>query len=208
MEHDDLILEAMNYRRHVGADLGSIRDYLTFREAAPRTGQDDEAALTRMAATGQIMRVGQQWFLTPEAHRRARGAALVPTWKEEDAWILLALWCLRQNAASKLEHIIAAADFINHAIPTIEEMHGALNRLAAAHLITKRRDGFTMTSRAHDLFGKLPPACNKRILGQLDCLRRMMDCPCCGVPLKAVRWRISLDTRTYQNAVDTYLKST
>ncbi|MBV9468620.1 MAG: hypothetical protein JOZ57_05195, partial [Abitibacteriaceae bacterium] len=92
MEHDDLVLEALNYRRHVGADLDSIRAYLTFREPEKRTAKDDKAALERLVAAGQLMPVGQQWFLTPAAHRRARGAAIAPTWQEEDAWILLALW--------------------------------------------------------------------------------------------------------------------
>jgi hypothetical protein len=39
---------------------------------------------------------------------------------------------------------------------------------------------------------------------QLDRLRRLLDCPCCGVALEAVRWRYALDAKTYAEAVGSY----
>ena len=48
-----------------------------------------------------------------------------------DAWVLLASIYTGREKPASLEEVIAAADFINHAIVTFEEMEGALARLTA-----------------------------------------------------------------------------
>ncbi|MCI0647281.1 MAG: hypothetical protein L0332_21745 [Chloroflexi bacterium] len=204
MTHDDLVFEAVCYRRYVGADLRSIRAYISVRGDKRQPSKEDRAALDRLEVAGQLVRVGRNWFLSPNATKQARGPALAPEWKAEDAWMLLALLYNRENPSGRLENIIAMADFINHAIPTLEEMHGALNRLAAGGLITRRRDSFTVSEKAVELFSKVEATCKKRVLDQLDGLRRIMACPWCGVRLKSVRWRIHLDEATMEKACLTY----
>jgi hypothetical protein len=57
---------------------------------------------------------------------------IAPEFESSDAWILLAISFAGGDGAARLPEIIAAADYINHAIPTAGELDGALNRLPAA----------------------------------------------------------------------------
>lgn len=205
MTHDDLVFEALAYRRNVGTSLSDLRKYLQFRELTSHTAEDDLEALRRFEDAGKLVEVSEKWFLTPDGYKQAKGRALKPEWQWEDAWTLLALlYSSREKDLCKLEHIIAAADHINHAIPMLEELHGALNRLASGRLIRTRRGGFVVTERALELLSKVNASVRRRVLDQLDGLRRIMDCPCCGVNLKSVRWRISLDEDMLVQAEEAY----
>jgi hypothetical protein len=207
MTLEQLILEALAYRRHVGASLGDIRSYVGIREDTRHAASDDLAVLRRLEEAGSLVKVGKNWFLTPKGYKGASGSALEARWRGEDAWILLALIYNREKAGSRLADIIGTADAINHAIPSREELHGALNRLLAGRLIESKRDRFTITDRAVELFSKVEASCKESMQDQLDGLARIMDCPCCGVKLKGVRWQIDLDEPTFKGAVEPYSKS-
>ncbi|HNT74045.1 MAG TPA: hypothetical protein PKH77_03380 [Anaerolineae bacterium] len=58
-----------------------------------------------------------------------------------DAWILLAILYSRCEKGADLRAIIGAADYINHAILTYEELRDGLVRLRAAGYI-REQDGF------------------------------------------------------------------
>lgn len=204
MTLEQLILEALAYRRHVGASLGDIRSYVGIREETKHAASEDLAVLRRLEEAGSLVKVGKNWFLTPKGYKRASGSALEARWRGEDAWILLALLYSREKAGSRLADIIGTADAVNHAIPSREELHGALNRLLAGRLIESKRDRFTVTDRAAELFSKVEASCKKSMQDQLDGLARIMDCPCCGVKLKGVRWQIDLDEPTFKQAVEAY----
>ena len=204
IRHDDIVLAALIYRRNVGATLDLIRTFASIREAKKQTAKDDKAALARLAKRGIAVQVGNSWFLTPEAYRLAKGTALSPRLKDEDAWILLSLLYRDAKKPSRLEDIIASADSINHAIPGLEETHGALNRLDSAGLIKPRNNGFIVTKKALDLYTKMKASCTKNVLAQLDGLQRIINCPCCGPELKAVRWRIVIRASEYHSAVESY----
>jgi hypothetical protein len=78
-----------------------------------------------------------------------------------DAWILAAVdWA----ADADLAKVIAAADAINHAIPTIEEMEHAIQFLGAAGLVHHSDTSLTLTdegrricrrAEAQDIFSTL-----------------------------------------------------
>lgn len=42
------------------------------------------------------------------------------------------------------------------------------------------------------------------MLDQHEGLERLMNCPCCGVRLKTVRWRVRLDRAIYDRAIKQY----
>ena len=90
------------------------------------------------------------------------------------------------------------------AILTHAELHGGINRLMAGRLLKTRRGKLMVTERAAALFEKVESSGRKAVLLQLNRLRRLIDCPCCGVRLKDVRWRFSLDETTYTAAVKAY----
>ena len=204
--HDDLVLEAVSYFRHVGADLESIGPYVMVRAEVPHKSSDDLKSLKRLEEAGKVQRVGKRWFLTPGTYRQAKGSAFAPEFQFEDAWILLVLLYRRESGPSNLVDIIALADGINHAIPTIDELHGALNRLAAARLIQVRRGTFQVTDRALELYSKVEQCCPQRVFDQLEGLEKVLACPCCGPRLKRVRWHIMLTQELLDKAYSAYRK--
>ncbi|MCU0977908.1 MAG: hypothetical protein MUF25_01940 [Pirellulaceae bacterium] len=204
MNHDELVFEALCYRRHTGATLADIRGYLQFREEGKHTQQDDRQVLSQLETAGTLVRVGKKWFFTRDGYKRAKGRALEPEWQPEDPWILLAALYNRDEDAIPLRKIVAAADAINHAIPTLEETHGALNRLAAGRLLKAKRETFSVTPKAVELFEKVQSSCGRAMLDHLDGLRSILDCPCCGVRLKKVHWNIVLGSATINAAVEAY----
>jgi hypothetical protein len=199
MNHDELVFDALCYRRNVGADLDSIRGYLLIREEEKHSSKQDLEALARLAESGRIFQVDDLWFLSPEAYKNAKGSALAPEWKKEDTWILIAILYASKKGACKLEDVIAMADGIMKSVPTLGELYGALNRLAAGRLIKYQRNTYSGTESALALFTKVEASCKKDLYAQLDGLWWIINCPCCGIPLKAVRWNLNIDQSTYDN---------
>lgn len=200
--HDDLIFEALVYHRNVGASLSELHEHLEWRQSAPQTKEDYLSALRRLEAAERILQVGGKWFLTPDSYKQAKGKALEPEWQWEDSWILLALLISSpERKLCKLEDIIHAADYINRALPSLGELHGALNRLSAGRLLRTRKGRYSATERAYALLEKVDASGSTVLWGMLGRLRRIMECPCCGVTLKSVRWRINLDEDMYAKAL-------
>ena len=75
------------------------------------------------------------------------------TFSWADAWIFAALSVTRHPAA--LADLIGAADGINHAIPTPDEINGALNRLHAAGLVSRSGEQLAPTQIASELFERI-----------------------------------------------------
>jgi hypothetical protein len=202
--YDHLVLEAVRYRRYVGADPEDLRAYLEHR--APRhSGDEDRAALERLEKQGLVVKIGERWFLPPALEAQASGPAFPPTWQSEDSWILLALlYNARRGGASTLASLLPTADVIDQAIPTLAQLHGALNRLASAGLVRALGATYEVTDRARDLLVKAEQACSRGMVKQRDCLRRLLQCPCCGVELESVSWRITLTPADWDAAYARY----
>ena len=63
------------------------------------------------------------------------------------------------------------------------------------------------TGKAQDLFAKVKASCRKAVRSQLQGLERILECPCCGIPLKKVRWKIFIDDTMMKDAHSHYVKS-
>lgn len=205
---DQLIFEAMAYHRNLGSTLKSIRTQVRFPKSQKVGVKSYRMALAQLAQSGQIKQVGESWFLTPAGLKKARGWSIRPGWLPEDAWILLAMLLSCGEEGCHLEQIIGAADYIDHGIPTLEQMHGALNRLASGKLIKKRQGRFWLTERTLELEAKVKVACKRSVHSQRHGLAALMDCPCCGVELKAVRWSIELTQADMDKAHKSYMRRT
>lgn len=204
MTNEEAGFEVLAYRRNVGATLDKV-----WRNIAYRTGDEHPKArameiLRRLESDGELTSVGDRWFLTPAGRKRARGSAIEATWADADAWILLAAVYTCRLESKDLDELLGAADYINHAIPTQEELHGALNRLISGRLLKTRRSQILVTDRAVALYEKAETAGGRRVHCQLDCLGRLLVCPCCGVRLRSVSWRYPLDARTYAEVLAAY----
>ena len=58
-----------------------------------------------------------------------------PQYQWSDAWILLAIIYAGKEEAATLSEVVGAADYIQHAIVTFQELEGALARLTKNQLI-------------------------------------------------------------------------
>jgi hypothetical protein len=68
-----------------------------------------------------------------------------------DAWLLLAIGCRLSLEWISLAELIATADGIQHAVPTFEEVDGALARLAERGLVKLGRNQVGLTPSGLDL---------------------------------------------------------
>jgi hypothetical protein len=75
-----------------------------------------------------------------------------------DAWIFISL--NPGGAATALDDLLATADWINHAIPSLAEIEGAVNRLAQAGLVRAEAEKLYLTESGVALYclhsGKRP----------------------------------------------------
>lgn len=73
--------------------------------------------------------------------------------EHSDSWIFL---CIpRQEPGINREEILAAADHINHAVPTNEELEGALKRGIETGLIASKKEKYFYTEKYRNLIKKI-----------------------------------------------------
>lgn len=64
-----------------------------------------------------------------------------------DAWLLQSIVLASGNGPATLAQVIAAADAVNHALPTADEVHGGLVRLTAGGFVAETNACFIITDR-------------------------------------------------------------
>ena len=69
------------------------------------------------------------------------------TYLWSDAWLLQAVALASQANAATLDEVLGAADAVNHAMPTCDELHGALVRLTAGGVVEEVEERFRLTGR-------------------------------------------------------------
>ncbi|QDV50974.1 hypothetical protein [Gimesia fumaroli] len=67
-------------------------------------------------------------------------------WTWTDGWILMSVYAANQKTDGALSDIIGAADALNHAIPTEQELSTALTKLAQHGVITCNENQIRLTS--------------------------------------------------------------
>lgn len=195
--HRNLVLDALGHFRNRGADRDQIRGHVSYR--APGTsGNDDQAALDGLVEDSEVLHIGHRYYLAPAAYKRARGSAPSGEWAYSDAWIFLAVLMCTDDCS--VADLLPVCDYINHALPAEEEVHGALNRLVAAKLIKVRKAGITATDAALALHDKAKAEAGNSVRALPDALRRLLACPHCGVTLGKVRWKRYTDPADFAAA--------
>ena len=105
--------------------------------------------------------------------------------QSSDHWIFLSIALQAKVDGASLRDVIAAADYINHAIPTIEEIEGAVNRLTAARLIWIRNNRFGLTDSGKVLVRSVARR-KRHILDQWKLVQQHLassDLSCADVPM-------------------------
>ena len=63
-------------------------------------------------------------------------------WEFADGWILMSIFLASRSSSAKLESILAAADAMNHAIPTQNEISQSLSKLLAVGAVHMTENEF------------------------------------------------------------------
>ena len=117
MTNEEAVFEVLSYRRNVGTTLDEAWRGVAYRTKDKQAKKRTLEILRKLEGDGELTSVDERWFFTPAAYKRARGRKLDAEWLDSDAWILLAALYGCGQEAKDLSVLIAAADFINHAIP-------------------------------------------------------------------------------------------
>jgi len=186
----DSVADAIRYYRYRGASLQSIDSYAKTRANAPDYATLRAAAMGDLEREGHIEKRGKLWYLQPSAFKEARGNSYAPEFEEMDFCVLLAIVGVGDDC--ELSNLIGTFDFIVRTLPAYDEIYGGLNRLHAAKLIVQKRGRFSPSEKAKALFATAKSNAKRSMYDQLEALKRLVLCPCCGVPLKRVSWRIQI----------------
>jgi hypothetical protein len=135
-----------------------------------------------------------------------------PQLRWSDAWILAAIYQCSKEKPADLVEILAAADFINHAVLNVEELQSGLFRLEKAGLIVEAKTPLTFQCTPEALAKiksllrepKTPLQLWKELESSLGVVRWM---PGEAIPHPANAHHYpGLTALIYQEAVDKYLK--
>lgn len=137
-----------------------------------------------------------------ESASRPNKGAPIP-FRRSDPWILLAVAMAGFRGRCGLRQLIAAADYINHVVPTRAEIEDAANRLARAGLLSFSPEGFSLTPKARCLLIGLESK-SQLLLKQLKMLEEELP-NVKRQPRGPTRWR--LEPARYRQALAEYLRS-
>jgi hypothetical protein len=90
-----------------------------------------------------------------------------------DAWMFLAIAISpREPDPVKLSDLVAAADGINHALVTEDELRGGLNRLIHAGLVSEHESAFDLTDAGGTMFARVR---SRSLRTEFDRLEKELD---------------------------------
>ena len=95
---------------------------------------------------------------------------------DSDAWILLAIIYASREEPAALDGVIAAADYINHAIVVFEEMEGALARLSTGGYIAHAEDKLSPTEKSLEFYRSVTKP-RRPMLTEWEDLREFLGAP-------------------------------
>ncbi len=116
-----------------------------------------------------------------------------------DAWVL---WSIATSAgpSTTLRQLIAAADYINHAVPTYDELAGALRRLEASGCVERGGRGYRATPLVRE-FSERPQRANG--LDEVNALWAFLETL---TEPNAIDVESTLSPDAYRRAVKDYLR--
>jgi hypothetical protein len=192
-ELDERLLSSIKEYRYVGISTDLLKDHFGLKkEYEPYTTLEEfKRSLQHLQDSDNIIQIGTRWLLHPDLFRVTKGHAIAPEFQWFDVLILYII-CHSRTAPATLEAIAINVEFIERAPLTLDDMHGALNRLFAAHLIKKRKQKYSPSDKAIEMLKKAKADSGSDLRDQAKSLQLIINCPCCGVKLKRVTWRINV----------------
>lgn len=192
-ELDESVLSSVKTYRYIGMTTDKIKEYFGLKKGydPTTTWKALKSSLQRLKDSDQIVQIGTRWLLHPDLFRVTKGHAIAPEFQWTD---VLILFCISHNGSElvTLKFIAIGVELVNRSPLTLDDMHGALNRLSAARLIKKRKQKYFPSKKATDLLEKARKASGAALFDQAKALQLILACPCCGAKLKRVTWKISV----------------
>ncbi len=193
METDDfrsVVAEALTYYRFRGASLSSIGTFTRCRTDSKQFKTERDLALAELQNEGYAEKRGTLWYLQSSAFKSARGDAYAPVFEEMDFQIAFVIISSGENC--DLTDLVGKLNFVVRTFLSFDELYGGLNRLVSSRLITHKRGLFSPTEKATGLLAAAKSKARGSMYDQLNALKRLILCPCCGTELKRVDWRVPL----------------
>jgi hypothetical protein len=123
-----------------------------------------------------------------------------------DAWLLLAILYAGGAEAASLRAIIAAADFINHAILSYEELAGGLERLARAGAIRRQGEDIRPSPAVRAYYEKVSRP-QGRVHKDLELISGYLRAGSPAGPADHRDFAGLVDRAAFERAVEDYLNS-
>lgn len=121
-----------------------------------------------------------------------------------DAWILLAAVYSGRKDGADLRSLISAADYINHAVRSYEELSGGLARLRAAGLIVEKRGRYRPSETVLSAYARTTTP-RRAVMKELDDMEIFLQSErrgeCHPLPKRI------LTREMYEKAIREYLQS-
>lgn len=91
-----------------------------------------------------------------------------------DAWLLMAAGLADRVGRLTLDQVIGAADAVQHAVPTREELNGAIGRLSRAGHVKWSSRGLRLTPAGRELFARSEREKRDTLRTQQQALERLL----------------------------------
>ena len=111
-------------------------------------------------------------------------------YQPSDAWLLLSVALAGGAKSAELKEVVAAGDYINHAIFTEDELRGGLRRLTAGGWVKLIGGNWAVTSRFKRVSGRLPRTLHKALEQVEEILRDQTEQSIRSGPHTRVRLRL------------------
>ena len=128
----------------------------------------------------------------------------IPNARWSDAWLFLAIHFATDSGPSSLARVIAAADAIQHAILTWQEVDGGLFRLIEAGYVAVDGESISLTSQGRHVISLLKAG---TVLETQDELAALLGAPAWSpqqIPAREIHQREIINTEIYDAAVARY----
>jgi hypothetical protein len=142
--------------------------------------------------------------------RYSLGQGMMKTeYQRSDAWILLAIVYAGKDNAATLSGVIAAADYIQHAVVTFQELEGALARLTAGLYIIDRNGNYAPSEKTLSFYRSVTKP-RRPVLNEEDDMQNFIGAPPWSPSCKpqdanrGVAYP-ALTSQLYETAVEEYL---
>lgn len=96
-------------------------------------------------------------------------------WTETDGWILMSIYWSFGEQGVYLRDIIRAADALNHAIPTTDELNSSFTKFVQTEILSIKDGRFTLSPEILPVLEKVFKSCNNVFTTKEKCFKKLKN---------------------------------